>query len=97
MANCFVLRANAENFSVEDICTLRGHYGDANAISIAEQLIDAGSYRMIVQGSLANMKDSEAVFDALNTSEDSYMCPGDVIVWNNGKRELCLSEGWATI
>lgn len=97
MANCFVLRVLGHQVSTDQFLTVRGIYGDAKAIALAKQLIDAGSYRMIMQGSLANMKDAEAVFDAMNTSGDSYMCPGDVIVWNNGKRELCLSEGWATI
>lgn len=97
MANCFVLRANSVIVSVEDICILRGHYGDDKAIALAKSLLNDGSFRMIPQGKLGDVKDAESVFDAMNTCGDCYMTPGDVIVWNNGKRELCLSEGWATI
>lgn len=97
MANCFVLRADSVIVSVEDICILRGHYGDTKAISLAKSLLNDGSFRMIPQGCLGTMSDAESVFDKMNTEGDSYMSVGDVIVWNNGKREFCLAEGWATI
>jgi hypothetical protein len=40
---------------------------------------------------------AESVFDHVNTETTYSMNPGDVIVWSNGKRELCLSHGWASI
>lgn len=97
MANCFVLRAKDSIFSTEQVATLRGVYGDDEAIALAKFLLNEGSFRMIPQGNLGNMTDAESVFDKMNTDGDSYMSVGDVIVWNNGKRELCLSEGWASI
>lgn len=97
MANCFVLRANDDRVSTDQFMTLRGWFGDETAVALAQKLLNEGSYRMIGQGVLGNMENAEHVFDALNTSGDSYMTPGDVIVWNNGKRELCLAEGWASI
>lgn len=97
MANCFVLRADDNRVSTPQIMALRGHCGYESAVVLAQKLLNEGSYKMIPQGCLGTMKDAEAVFEAMNTSGDSYMTPGDVIVWNNGKRELCLGVGWATI
>lgn len=98
MAKCFVLRANIDDASVNVSATLRGFFGDDKAVELAKKLLNEGAYRMTTgQGYIGDAEDSEAVFDALNTSGDSYMTLGDVIVWNNGKRELCLAEGWACI
>ena len=97
MCKCFVLRSVA-TLSTDQALAIRGRFGDAMAIVTAQELLASDGYAMLnARDVLANCKDAEEVFDALNMSDDHYMTVGDVIVWNNGKRELCLGQGWATI
>ena len=96
MSNCFVIRAR--NVTETHGMGLMGLYGDKLAIEIARELLDAGKFEIAQGGNkLPRCDDTESVFDAMNMSEESHMSVGDVIVWNTGKRELCLKQGWATI
>ena len=97
MCKCFVLRS-VSTISNDQALAIRGRFGDKEAIETARNLLDNGNYVMLnAREVLATATDAEEVFDALNMSQDHYMTVGDVIVWNNGKRELCLGNGWATI
>lgn len=99
MVTCFVIRARLAQISMEDSCAIRG-IGCAveHTVSRVRALIDSGNYGKLSCNHLLNdCTDAEMVFDALNLSGEAYMTVGDVVVWHNGKRELCLTEGWASI
>lgn len=107
MANCFVLRADLSDYARDLEMDIRGINVPSTqyVIETVQALLNAGkAYKMIdSHGALAeNMPDAESVFDAMNLHGMNnelpvYMRVGDVIVWNNGKRELCLKNGWACI
>ena len=61
---------------------------------LAALAMESGAYEAkVITPALA---DAEAVFDFINLKSKAVasMNPGDVIVWDNGQRELCLSIGW---
>ncbi len=105
MANCFVLRASidsANNMSA----TVRGIGCTERQMTDAVQVLLAHGhiYKMVnPHGALdKNMESAGDVFDAMNEKGvydnlPVHMAVGDVIVWNNGKRELCLPDGWAIV
>lgn len=97
MSNCFVIRA--ANITVTESVILRGMSGETAAKELARELLDAGKYEMVKCGDyrLPRCGDEEQVFDLMNLDSGNFMAVGDVIVWNNGKRQLCLNAGWATI
>ena len=107
MANCFVLRADLSDYAIELEMTIRGINVPSTqyVIETVQALLNAGkAYKMVnPHGALAeNMPDAESVFDAMNLHGIRNDLPvhaqvGDVIVWNNGKRELCLKNGWACV
>lgn len=97
MSNCFVIRA--ANLSSAETFILRGFSGENAAKELARELLDAGKYEMVKCDDyrLPRCDDPEQVFDRMNLDSGNYMSVGDVIVWNNGKRQLCLNVGWFTI
>lgn len=70
---------------------------DAEAVKAATLGMETGVYDAKVM--TPPMADAEAVFDFINLESKhvASMNPGDVIVWANGQREVCLSMGWAPI
>ena len=68
----------------------------ADSIRTATLDLAHGHYALILTCP-AVFEDAESVFDHVNLETAYSMNPGDVIVWANGKRELCLSKGWADI
>lgn len=105
MAKCFVLRADlsykAADVAGEQAMQLRaiGPYKVKDAIETAQILLNGGlAFKMVpARDVLENCNDADEVFHAMNMSEDHYMAVGDVIVWNNGRRELCCPDGWQNI
>ena len=107
MANCFVLRADLSDYARGLEPVIRGINVPSTqyVIETVQALLDAGNaYKMVnPHGALdENMPDAATVFDAMNLHGMNhdlpvYMTVGDVIVWNNGKRELCLQNGWACV
>ncbi len=96
MANATLLRVNLGQDESSMAMAIRGVYGDDIQVSIVKSLLDSGRYVPVAtfQGYEA---DAEELFDVINTKTDQYMTVGDVILWDNGKREIPLSKGWQTI
>ena len=57
--------------------------------------LNAGTFSLVTVAPA--MADAEAVFDWVNLESDRSMNMGDVILWGNGRREVCLLTGWADI
>lgn len=102
--NFFIVRAiesvamSAEGIKVRGM----GMTSYAHA-SFIRNLLDDGYMKMVkIDESIPALDNAEEVFDAVNqtgalTDSGAYMTVGDVIIWCNGKRELCLQRGWVTI
>lgn len=97
MSNCFVIRARA--LTNEQEVVIRGIFGNNAQVTLAKELLDAGKYEMVKCDDyrLPRCENEEQVFDRMNLDSGNHMSVGDVIVWNNGKRQLCLNDGWFTI
>lgn len=76
---------------------------DQNGVlEIVKKMIDAGEYKMVPVLS-EPVQTSEEFFDWANMKlpkikeDEPGMNFGDIILWNNGQRELCLEVGWTNI
>ena len=71
---------------------------DSRHVEHVRSLMDCGFYRAI--GLTRDLIDAESAFDFYNCEENNLatsMSVGDVLIWTNGKRELCLNVGWSDL
>jgi hypothetical protein len=92
-----ILFRPADSLMTDRQCMLsRGIGGDH--VESVRSLMDCGFYRAV--GLTRDFEDAESAFDFLNSEENNLadsMSVGDVLIWTNGKRELCLNVGWADL